>query len=140
MSGKKGMKVPKKSLDNLTGKGRFAKDKEIAKECQKLAVAKRKENQEKQKEIEKSADILMRLLSKQIKNKATGEEITQKEAMLLTLLNKALVEQDLNAMKMILQIIGEIDNKLVSINMTNRNANISIDELKALKSEIEKDE
>lgn len=139
MSGKKGMNVPQKSLDNLTGKGRFAKDKEIAKECQKLSVEKRKQNTEERKQIEKSADILLRLLDKSIKNKATGEEITQKEAMLLTLLNKALVEQDLNAMKLILQLIGDLDNKL-SINMTSRNTNVSIEEIKALKAEIEADD
>lgn len=139
MTGKKGMNVPQKSLDNLTGKGRFAKDKEIAKECQKLSVEKRKQNIEERKQIEKSADILLRLLNKSIKNKSTGEEITQKEAMLLTLLNKALVEQDLNAMKLILQLIGDLDNKL-SINMTARNTNVSIEEIKALKAEIDADD
>ena len=139
MAGKKGMRVPKESLNNLTGKGRFANNSELAKECQKLSVEKRRQNTEERKQREKSADILLRLLDKSIKNKSTGEEITQKEAMLLTLLNKALVEQDLNAMKLILQLIGDLDNKL-SINMTSRNANVSMEELKALKSEIERDE
>ena len=99
--------VTEKSKKNLTGQGRFANNKEIAKECQKLSVAKRKENQKKSLEIETSAQILARLLQGEITNNTTGEKITQKEAMLLTLLSQAIKEKNLKAIEMILKIIGD---------------------------------
>ena len=140
MSGKKGMRVPKASLDNLKERqGQFANNSELARECQKKSVAKRLENQEKQKEIETSAKILNRLLNKMIKNNKTGEEITQKEAMLLGVLYKAINEHDLKAVEMVLKLIGDLSDK-ISVDMTARNAEMSIEELKALKAEIEADE
>lgn len=120
MSGKKGMNVPQTSLNNLKqGQGYFAKSKDIAKECQRLSVEKRKENIEKEKQIENSVQILSRLLRKTIKNTKTGEEITQKEAMILTLLNKAIVEKDLKAIEMVLKLIGDFgedNNTNITIN------------------------
>ena len=111
MTGKKGMNISQSSLDNLKqGQGYFAKSKDIARECQKLSVEKRKENIEEEKQIENTAKIITRLLMKKIKNNATGEEITQKEAMILTLLNKAIVEKDLKAIEMVLKLIGEFDD------------------------------
>ena len=111
MTGKKGMNVPQSSLDNLKqGQGYFAKSKDIARECQRLSVEKRKENIEEEKQLENTAKIISRLLMKKIKNNATGEEITQKEAMILTLLNKAIVEKDLKAIEMVLKLIGEFDD------------------------------
>lgn len=111
MSGKKGMNISENSIQNLKqGQGYFAKSKEIARKCQKLAMEKRKENIEEEKQIENTAKIISRLLMKKIKNNATGEEITQKEAMILTLLNKAIVEKDLKAIEMVLKLIGEFDD------------------------------
>ena len=64
------------------------------------------------KEIEKSAEILKRILSEQIENKKTGEVLTKKEAMLLGVLTKAIKEHDLKAVELVLKLIGELDNKI----------------------------
>lgn len=78
------------------------------------SVGKRKAIAEK-KEIERSALILERLLNKDIVNNNTGEVMTQKEAMLLTLLSQAIKEKNLKAIEMILKIIGDIDNASTKI-------------------------
>lgn len=62
------------------------------------------------KEIETSAKILQRLLQNEITNNTTGETITQKEAMLLTLLSQAIKEKNLKAIEMILKIIGDFSD------------------------------
>lgn len=64
------------------------------------------------KEIEKSAEILKRILSEEVENKKTGEILTKKEAMLYGLLAKAIKDNDLRAIELILKIIGEFDNKI----------------------------
>ena len=64
------------------------------------------------KEIEKSAEILKRILSEQIENKKTGEVLTKKEAMLLGVLTKAIKEHDLKAVELVLKLIGELDYKI----------------------------
>lgn len=64
------------------------------------------------KDIEKSAEILKRILSEQIENKKTGEVLTKKEAMLLGVLTKAIKEHDLKAVELVLKLIGELDNKI----------------------------
>ena len=137
MSGKKGQLVSEKSKENLKlGQGYFAKDKEFARKCQKLAVEKRKENKEEEKQIENTTKILSRLLMKQIKNKTTGEVITQKEAMILTLLNKAIVEKDLKAIEMVLKLIGEFDDAEKTNIKINQPIQVDKAELKAVVSNI----
>ena len=59
--------------------------------------------------------------------------------MLLGVLYKAINEHDLKAVEMVLKLIGELNDKL-SIDMTAKNANVSIEELRALKQQIEADE
>ena len=137
MTGKKGMNVPQSSLDNLKqGQGYFAKSKDIARECQRLSVEKRKENIEEEKQLENTAKIISRLLMKKIKNNATGEEITQKEAMILTLLNKAIVEKDLKAIEMVLKLIGEFDDAEKTNITINQPIQVNKAELKAVVSDI----
>lgn len=100
--------VSEKSKENLKkGQNYFATSKEVARECQKKSAIKKKENKLKQQEIESSAKILIRLLQGEIKNNTTGETITQKEAMLLTLLSQGIKEKNLKAIEMILKIIGD---------------------------------
>lgn len=137
MAGKKGMNVSQNSLNNLKqGQGYFAQSKEIARKCQKLAMEKRKENIEEEKQIENTAKIISRLLMKKIKNNATGEEITQKEAMILTLLNKAIVEKDLKAIEMVLKLIGEFDDAEKTNITINQPIQVNKAELKAVVSDI----
>lgn len=136
MSGKKGMNVPQTSLENLKKGTKFSADNpEYARECNLKSQEARKENRIKEQNIENSVQILSRLLRKTIKNSKTGEEITQKEAMILTLLNKAIVEKDLKAIEMVLKLIGEFDDA----NNTNITINqpVQIDKMElnqALKS------
>ena len=137
MTGKKGMNISENSMQNLKqGQGYFAKSKEIARKCQKLAIEKRKENIEEEKQIENTAKILSRLLMKQIKNNTTGEVITQKEAMILTLLNKAIVEKDLKAIEMVLKLIGEFDDAEKTNITINQPIQVNKAELKAVVSDI----
>ena len=137
MSGKKGMNISENSIQNLKqGQCYFAKSKEIARKCQKLAMEKRKENIEEEKQIENTAKILSRLLMKQIKNSTTGEVITQKEAMILTLLNKAIVEKDLKAIEMVLKLIGEFDDADKTNITINQPIQVNKAELKAVVSDI----
>ena len=137
MTGKKGMNVSQNSLNNLKqGQGYFAQSKEIARKCQKLAMEKRKENIEEEKQIENTAKIISRLLMKKIKNNATGEKITQKEAMILTLLNKAIVEKDLRAIEMVLKLIGEFDDADKTNITINQPIQVNKAELKAVVSDI----
>ena len=72
----------------------------------------RQEEIAEKKEIEKSAEILKRILSEEVENKKTGEILTKKEAMLYGLLAKAIKDNDLKAIELILKIIGEFDNKI----------------------------
>ena len=67
----------------------------------------RKKQIAQKKEIETSAQILIRCLNDEITNSTTGEQITQKEAMLLTLMSLGLKEKNLKAIEMILKIIGD---------------------------------
>lgn len=112
------------SLKNLEKGNKFSKDYQPS--GKNKSAGKLKASAER-KEIEKSAQILERLLSKTIVNNQTGEEITQKEAMLLTLLGKAIKEKDLKAMEMILKIIGDMDSKLL---LENKNINITVADAK----------
>ena len=64
------------------------------------------------KEIEKSAEILKRILAEEIENKTTGQVLTKKEAMLYGVLSKAIKEHDLKAVELVLKLIGELDNKI----------------------------
>lgn len=122
--------MAKKRPINEQDKINFSKGKKFSKEYQpsgeNKSAGKLKASAER-KEIEKSAQILERLLSKTIVNNQTGEEITQKEAMLLTLLGKAIKEKDLKAMEMILKIIGDMDSKLL---LENKNINITVADAK----------
>lgn len=115
---------------------KFTKDYQPTPEAK--SKGKLKANAEK-RQIETSAQIISRLLEKEITNKSTGEQLTQKEAMLLGVLYKAINEHDLKAVEMVLKLIGELNDKL-SIDMTAKNANVSIEELRALKQQIEADE
>lgn len=67
----------------------------------------RKKQIAQKKEIETSAQILIRCLNDEITNSKTGEQITQKEAMLLTLMSLGLKDKNLKAIEMILKIIGD---------------------------------
>jgi len=104
---------------------------EYARECNLKAQEARRKNREKQLEIEKTVTILSRLLTKKIKNNTTGEEITQKEAMVLTLLNKAIVEKDLKAIEMILKILGDFDDNNKTSVTINQPIQINKSELDA---------
>lgn len=88
----------------------FAKGKKFSKEYQpspaKVSEGKLRANA-KLREIETSAMILRRLLQDEIKNNTTGETITQKEAMLLTLLSQGIKEKNIKAIEMVLKIIGD---------------------------------
>lgn len=64
------------------------------------------------KEIEKSAEIINRLLSENIENKQTGQILTKKEAMLLGVIAKAIKDHDLKAVELVLKLIGDLDNKI----------------------------
>lgn len=137
MSGKKGMNVPQASLENLKKGTKFSADNpEYARECNLKSQEARKENRIKEQNIENSVQILSRLLRKTIKNSKTGEEITQKEAMILTLLNKAIVEKDLRAIEMILKLIGEFDDAEKTNITINQPIQVNKAELKAVVSDI----
>lgn len=100
---------------NEESKKNLAKGKKFSKDYQPPAENKSKGKQEaiaEKKEIEKSAEILKRILSEQIENKKTGEVLTKKEAMLLGVLTKAIKEHDLKAVELVLKLIGELDNKI----------------------------
>ena len=100
---------------NEESKKNLAKGKKFSKDYQPPAENKSKGKQEaiaEKKEIEKSAEILKRILSEQIVNKKTGEVLTKKEAMLLGVLTKAIKEHDLKAVELVLKLIGELDNKI----------------------------
>ena len=100
--------VSEKSKENLKKGTKFSVDNvEHARECNRKSREARKLNKQKQQEIESSAKILIRLLQGEIKNNTTGETITQKEAMLLTLLTQGIKEKNLKAIEMILKIIGD---------------------------------
>ena len=83
------------------------------------------------KEIEKSAEILKRILSEQIENKKTGEVLTKKEAMLLGVLTKAIKEHDLKAVELVLKLIGELDKK-ITLNSNGLNIFVANEETKKL--------
>lgn len=83
------------------------------------------------KEIEKSAEILKRLLAEEIENPKTGQVLTKKEAMLYGVLVKAIKEHDLKAVELILKLIGELDNK-VSLNGSILNILVADDEHKKM--------
>ena len=100
---------------NEESKKNLAKGKKFSKDYQPPAENKSKGKQEaiaEKKEIEKSAEILKRILSEQIQNTKTGEVLTKKEAMLLGVLTKAIKEHDLKAVELVLKLIGELDNKI----------------------------
>jgi hypothetical protein len=100
---------------NEESKKNLAKGKKFSKDYQPPAENKSRGKQEaiaEKKEIEKSAEILKRILSEQIENKKTGEVLTKKEAMLLGVLTKAIKEHDLKAVELVLKLIGELDNKI----------------------------
>ena len=100
---------------NEESKKNLAKGKKFSKDYQPPAENKSKGKQEaiaEKKEIEKSAEILKRILSEQIQNTKTGEILTKKEAMLLGVLTKAIKEHDLKAVELVLKLIGELDNKI----------------------------
>lgn len=100
---------------NEESKKNLAKGKKFSKDYQPPAENKSKGKQEaiaERKDIEKSAEILKRILSEQIENKKTGEVLTKKEAMLLGVLAKAIKEHDLKAVELVLKLIGELDNKI----------------------------
>lgn len=100
---------------NEESKKNLAKGKKFSKDYQPPAENKSKGKQEaiaEKKEIEKSTEILKRILSEQIENKKTGEILTKKEAMLLGVLTKAIKENDLKAVELVLKLIGELDNKI----------------------------
>ena len=100
---------------NEESKKNLAKGKKFSKDYQPPAENKSKGKQEaiaEKKDIEKSAEILKRILSEQIENKKTGEVLTKKEAMLLGVLTKAIKEHDLKAVELVLKLIGELDNKI----------------------------
>lgn len=63
-----------KSLKNLTGKGRFATSKEIAKEAQKKSVEKRKENKEKRERFLAYSEVARRTLNEEMANGKTFQE------------------------------------------------------------------
>lgn len=120
------------SKENLKRGIPFSADNpEYARECNLKAQEARRKNREKQLEIEKTVTILSRLLTKKIKNNTTGEEITQKEAMVLTLLNKAIVEKDLKAIEMILKILGDFDENNKTSVTINQPIQINKSELDA---------
>lgn len=58
------------------------------------------------KEVEKTVDILTRVLQKLITDKQ-GKELTAKEAMMLALLQKAL-KGDIRAIELIIKLLGEM--------------------------------
>lgn len=100
---------------NEESKKNLAKGKKFSKDYQPPAENKSKGKQEaitEKKEIEKSAEILKRILSEQIQNTKTGEVLTKKEAMLLGVLTKAIKDHDLKAVELVLKLIGELDNKI----------------------------
>jgi hypothetical protein len=107
-------KEPKRPI-NEQDKINLAKGKKFSKDYQPPAENKSKGKQEaiaERKEIEKSAEILNRLLSENIENSKTGQVLTKKEAMLLGVLAKAIKEHDLKAVELVLKIIGDLDNKI----------------------------
>lgn len=137
MAGKKRMKLPENSLRNLKRGIPFSADNpDYARKCNLKSQEARKLNREKEAEIENTAKILSRLLMKQIKNNTTGEVITQKEAMILTLLNKAIVEKDLKAIEMVLKLIGEFDDAEKTNITINQPIQVNKAELKAVVSDI----
>lgn len=83
----------------------------------------RQEQIAKKKEIEKSAEILNRLLAEEIKNNKNDKTLTTKEAMLLGVLQKAIKQHDLKAVELVLKIIGDLDNK---ITLDNKSINIMV--------------
>ena len=87
------------------------------------------------KELEKSAEILKRLLAEKIENKKTGQVLTQKEAMLYGLLVKAIKEHDLKAIELILKIIGDLDDK-ISLETKGLNIVVADEKLKQAIEEI----
>ena len=137
MTGKKGMNVPQASLENLKKGTPFSADNpEFARKCNLKSQEARRLNREKEAEIENTAKIISRLLMKKIKNNATGEEITQKEAMILTLLNNAIVEKNLKSIEMVLKLIGEFD-ETNSTNITiNQPMQVDKQELKEVIQDI----
>lgn len=83
----------------------------------------RQEQIAKKKELEKSAEILNRLLAEEIKNNKNDKTLTTKEAMLLGVLQKAIKHHDLKAVELVLKIIGDLDNK---ITLDNKSINIMV--------------
>lgn len=119
---------------NEESKKNLAKGKKFSKDYQPPAENKSKGKQEaiaEKKEIEKSAEILKRILSEQIQNTKTGEVLTKKEAMLLGVLTKAIKEHDLKAVELVLKLIGELDNK-ITLDSNGLNIFVADDEHKQM--------
>lgn len=119
---------------NEESKKNLAKGKKFSKDYQPPAENKSKGKQEaiaEKKEIEKSAEILKRILSEQIQNTKTGEVLTKKEAMLLGVLTKAIKEHDLKAVELVLKLIGELDNK-ITLDSNGLNIVVADDEHKQM--------
>lgn len=81
----------------------------------KISEAIQKKNAE-QRETEKTIDILSRILQKLVKDKQ-GQELTAKEAMLLSLLQKAL-KGDIRAIELIVKLLGEMPTEKQEIKTT----------------------
>lgn len=123
-------RVNEESLKNLEKGAKFSKTNQptgkAKSEGKQKKIAERREN-------ERSAEILNRFLEKVITNSKTGEEMTQKEAMLYGVIHKAIKEKDLKAVELILKITNDmpaIKQEILSANLTMQKVFITEKETK----------
>lgn len=107
-------KVTEKSLKNLTGAGRFANNKEVAKECQAKSVEARKANKERRENLASFAEYIQEIGSELVDYK--GEQITKKETLMRVLFQLA-SKGNYKAIELLAKLLGEIDsNKNIMVN------------------------
>ena len=134
-------KTNKKQNTQRTPNGKFAKGNTIGNRftetnqppVENVRTGRRKQIA-KEKEIEKTVDIVTRILQKLVKDKQ-GNELSAKEAMLLALLQRAL-KGEIKAIELIIKLIGEMPSDKIDVKTLGFNVMVADAEHKKMLEEL----
>lgn len=111
------MANPNPKTDHLTHK--------FTRKEQSMGAKRSAEVRREKKELVKTAKIILeQALKESVTDKKTGRTFTAKEAMLLGLMNRAIKNNDLSAIRLVLEIIGENPNN-PTIDITGFNITVA---------------